>query len=860
MVSLQQIFGWFKRGFFPTEDQYKQTFSSFRHKSEKIEQTAILGLNDELNARATNNRVDSLENTVSQKVDRSELDNLIGGMLPQGEVATTDDLPTDPAIVKTGYSYIVINEKEPESGLSYIYVAEIVTDANDVKTVAWKNTKLTKYPSDVATKTDVAVKANITDLPNNPNDETITYTKPDFSQTTETGGDTGSVWYANDVSKVTQAGALKGIVIKTTAAGVAKVKAISVDINGSNVSYKDLHTYTDISVEGGENTYNIDDNFILPVGSYIAVTFSAHIGYYSSTIGVSSIRIIGTTAELSTVNIAYRIITTGVSIASDLLTKEYADRLYLKENQEPIELWEFVNNIGYIGKDGVIASTDDTNWRYSDLIPFYSERAMYIKAYGHKEINTLSFYDSNGDYIGGYGYDGMANHGLCQGQVVSPIRTAYIKICGADESYQMALPYAPFYVNYYSDLVRQVEQLETDVDQLRRYEALKDYWADYVTLTGYIGTNGQIASASDTNWQRSDFINFSEDSALDIRCYGHMAVNTVSFYDENKIYLSGIAASQNGTFESVVTSPAGTRFIKLSGGSDTYIAAQSSKPFRAINNISILTELNSLQYQINNISKTELTVNRKQVKLNLTGLNVFLHGDSISSTDYKWYKEALEALMGANVYNGGFSGRNTAYLASDAALQRMFDFNPHLIISLVGGNDTGQVVGTFGAIAGEPLVTETDINVDYNGTYFIQAVSHIIRKVKARYYNIRERANLTGFETPAEMEAKIDAVLKPYFVFCTTLPQKRNDENNAFSNPENWARKRNAVLECCIKYDVHCIDLFNLVGWDMSLEPFWISPTSMTNNRGIYTMDGLHPNKYGYQQMASIVCGELGII
>ena len=50
------------------------------------------------------------------------------------------------------------------------------------------------------------------------------------------------------------------------------------------------------------------------------------------------------------------------------------------------------------------------------------------------------------------------------------------------------------------------------------------------------------------------------------------------------------------------------------------------------------------------------------------------------------------------------------------------------------------------------------------------------------------------------------------------------------------------------------IDLFSLVGQDMDLELFWMSPTNMTNNRGIYTMDDLYPNKYGYQQMVPIVC------
>jgi len=42
-TSLAQIFSWFKTGLFPTEQQFKDTFSSFWHKSEKIDATAIEG-------------------------------------------------------------------------------------------------------------------------------------------------------------------------------------------------------------------------------------------------------------------------------------------------------------------------------------------------------------------------------------------------------------------------------------------------------------------------------------------------------------------------------------------------------------------------------------------------------------------------------------------------------------------------------------------------------------------------------------------------------------------------------------------------------------------------------------------------
>jgi len=314
--------------------------------------------------------------------------------------------------------------------------------------------------------------------------------------------------------------------------------------------------------------------------------------------------------------------------------------------------------------------------------------------------------------------------------------------------------------------------------------------------------------------------------------------------------------SINDTYEI----PAGAYIAVDIVGKIAYYGGPASSNFGwriSRSNMSAAVSVAEIAYNFTTFSENAPVIDGVEFK------KTILYGDSISSTDYPWYKSAMEKITGGTVYNGGFSGYNTANLAKNAQLKRIFDYEPNLIVALVGGNDTGAAnsVGTFnGYVDGEPVVQETNISVDYNGTYFIQAVSHIIRKIKAEYYDIRNRANLTGTETEAEKEAKIDAVLKPYFLFCTTIAQKRNNDNNAFSKPDNWERKRKAVIECCEKYQVQCIDLFDLFRVDMSLEPFWVPPTNMTNNRGIYTMDGLHPNKYGYNKMARVIGVELGIL
>ena len=236
-----------------------------------------------------------------------------------------------------------------------------------------------------------------------------------------------------------------------------------------------------------------------------------------------------------------------------------------------------------------------------------------------------------------------------------------------------------------------------------------------------------------------------------------------------------------------------------------------------------------------------------------------LYGDSISSTDYTWYKDLMTNLIGRNVYNAGFSGYTTAQLAQNTQLQRIFDFSPNLIIVLVGGNDSGAA-GTVGSLTnaivdGETIVSETDINANYSGTYYIQAVSHIIRKLKSYYPNFRVLANLTGTETEAEKHAKLLTAKENVvdILFLSGLPQQRNNSSNVYSLKENNERKRQAVIACCKKYNVNYLDTFGEMNIDMSVEPFWVSPTDKTNNKGVLTMDGLHPNYFGYYKLCKLI-------
>ena len=227
----------------------------------------------------------------------------------------------------------------------------------------------------------------------------------------------------------------------------------------------------------------------------------------------------------------------------------------------------------------------------------------------------------------------------------------------------------------------------------------------------------------------------------------------------------------------------------------------------------------------------------------LIGSTILLAGDSRSSDDYTFYKEILEKKSGATVLTDGASGCTAAYNASDEYFNRIVSDDHDFSIWLVGGNDPGSrgTVGTFSPVsplaeAGEPVVTETDIVSDYAGDTFIQAVDHMMRKYKTLFYDPAKNAS-----------GRIQRM-----IFCTDLPQQRDSAESEWSLRENWERKRLAIMECCEKNGIPCLDLYTLCGFDMAFEPMFHAPTDTKTNNGIYYMDGLHPNPRGIDLITSL--------
>lgn len=249
--------------------------------------------------------------------------------------------------------------------------------------------------------------------------------------------------------------------------------------------------------------------------------------------------------------------------------------------------------------------------------------------------------------------------------------------------------------------------------------------------------------------------------------------------------------------------------------------------------------------------------------IDLRGKKILLYGDSISSTDYTFYKNELEELSNASVLNLGFSGYTTAQLATQNCLSIAETENPDVVLILVGGNDSGNAgtVGTFGTYGGllseETIVETPDITSAYGGNKFIEALSYITLYLTYKIGGFRHNAYLQELCSDVgqilSSENALDDVKKPLVVLCTTLPQQRSSETNIDELRKKNKRKADACREVAQLFNIPLLDFSTRAGLCGLNEPFWTSPTNKVNNKGTYTMDGLHPNVFGYRRMSRIV-------
>lgn len=377
-----------------------------------------------------------------------------------------------------------------------------------------------------------------------------------------------------------------------------------------------------------------------------------------------------------------------------------------------------------------------------------------------------------------------------------------------------------------------------------------------LTNVGYINTAG-LAVVGDAAWTYSDFIKCSPGEKIGFTLYGHPNVSNLTFYDSAQQPIPGsmvIRTSTAGVWSQSNTAPAGAASYRISSNTTAKTATHS-------------TSLSAQLLASTTVPTPKFSgiVFKRPRAMKLTSANKIVgYGDSRSSNDYAFVATNLAAITGAQAEAGGISGSSIATQVSNANMAALFARNADAVIWLPAGNEQGRLgtVGTFdGTVVGEPLVTQTDISLDFSATgatTMIQALDHGVRKWKAQYENIRARAGLTGSESETVKGNMIRALLKPMLILCSDLPQKRSGDPY-ISDPANWERKRQAIIEVAYRNKIHCVDTMAIMGWDMNLEPSWTSPTDKVTNNGNKTMDGLHQNEFGNFEVYQVACADAGL-
>lgn len=408
---------------------------------------------------------------------------------------------------------------------------------------------------------------------------------------------------------------------------------------------------------------------------------------------------------------------------------------------------------------------------------------------------------------------------------------------------------------------------------------LEDIPADSVNLRIMSITRNRVSSATGQNfWNLVFYINTPLYETRDGKNYIiRDAAGNVQYTKDSNLFFT-LSEEKNGVIDETLKL---TNVLYEENGVE-YKSFNYKLKLYAVIDWELMTQGTSINFYPRNVLQSAYDINSSpQIKeyikekesslpikieakatFNLTPENrIALYGASLCSDSYPWFKEWLERYTGAEVLNAGNPGWNAKQLTSTDYYNKIKSLNADIIYVMFGGNDKGDNVGTFGAVSSQPLVEEIPLSEEWSNSeagskdyLFIQSLDYVLRKLKSEYYNVNN-------------STKEDKRF-PYIVVGTFPSQHREGwQFTEYNNPQNWLNKRNAIVECANKNNLPCIDMFSELGIDWDKEPYYnqdfdyntATGTPTLVNRGIYTLDGLHLNEWGFQRMANLLSGALAL-
>lgn len=288
----------------------------------------------------------------------------------------------------------------------------------------------------------------------------------------------------------------------------------------------------------------------------------------------------------------------------------------------------------------------------------------------------------------------------------------------------------------------------------------------YPITAGYIDT-GYVIHANDPNYVYTDFIPIDSSIVIDYALHGQSLVNIISFYDINKIPISGISTSNTmyTLTEGTVTSPSNAVFVRYcystKGGTYTDNEINQIINMNDINNKLISTE-NELNVTIDLCTSEKLS----------TGY-IGTNGVVSNTTDTNWvYTDFIE-------FDPSYIINYILWGHTVIGSLNYYDANKNFIQSLVASSTTTPLTGT----------SIPPANTKYVRLSFTSVVSYPTRISSAKYTidiktdNSNIKKDITNLQEIVGTKSGI-SFISPYKVYtvCNDMLSTLGGYNRNYSS------------------------------------------------------------------------------
>lgn len=333
---------------------------------------------------------------------------------------------------------------------------------------------------------------------------------------------------------------------------------------------------------------------------------------------------------------------------------------------------------GFLTKEGKIAAGE--KYATSDYIFVDSSKMIYYLLESHTHVGSVCFYDSSKQFISSISGSTIGTNNF-SGYIQVPNNSFYMR-------YTMAVAQAKRN-NYQKVIIYN----NMDCDTYSFY--------DIQSNNGYLNKdNGDVVS--DDTWFTSDFITISEGTPIYYTLESHMAVGSITFYDEKKKRLSSVSGSVSGSLMtgSVVT-PEGSYYMKYTMYNNGEVRNKQQILY-----IPNKTNIKGILDRKENISESYERMDYSIHKpYSFSGKNILFFGDSImfGTTSQKTFNVSSEynvpktfcEITGANLKHNYAAPGSVIYEATSKTysllkqMQSVTDWNCDCVILDGGTNDWG---------------------------------------------------------------------------------------------------------------------------------------------------------------------------